>query len=55
MVDKTNEFKSSKSDLEQAYIKQLLDKELSLKVIQYVISIVNTCEHKMIDIEKMEN
>ena len=49
MVDKTNEFKMSKSKVEKAQIKQLLSKHLPIKVIQSIISIVNTCENKMIE------
>ena len=52
MVNKTNKFKMSESKVEQAQIKKLLAKNTPIRVIQYVISKVNTCEQKMIEFGK---
>ena len=40
VVNKTNEFKLSKSDVERSHIKQLLAQNFPIKVIQSVISTV---------------
>ena len=52
VVNKTNEFKLSKSDVERSHIKQLLAQNFPIKVIQSVISTVNTCEQKIIECGK---
>ena len=52
MFNKTNKFKMSESKVEQEQIKKLLAKNTPIRVIQYVISKVNTCEQKMIELGK---
>ena len=47
MVNKTDEFKISKSVVEPAVNKQLLDQTFPIKVIRSFRSTVNTCKHKM--------
>ena len=54
MVNKTKEFKMSKSKVEKAQTKQFLSKKPPTKVIQYIISTVNTCEQKMIKFGKYQ-
>ena len=55
MVNKTNEFLMRKSKVEQAHIKQLLDKKTPIKFIQYFIITVITCEQEMIEFGKDDN
>ena len=52
MVFKTNEFKTRRSTKEQAQIEQLLSKISPIRVIQYIISPINTCKQKMIGFGK---
>ena len=52
VVDNFFKLKMRQSDEEQAQIKQLLDKMFQIKVIQFVIRTVNTCEQKMIEFGK---
>ena len=48
MINNTNEEKLSKYKTEESLIIRMLDKTLSLKVIQSVIFSINTYEHNMI-------
>ena len=49
MVAFKNLFKMSESTVYQEQIKRLLDKNIPIKAIQYIISTVNKCEQKMIE------
>ena len=52
MISITNELNFSESKIEQALIERLIAINLPLKIIQSIISSMNTCKQKMIEIRE---